>query len=92
MDEDVDNELKLRVKRALCDLIIVEWHMKHNNKDYKSRRNNDENGQVLLGLRHSYNLMKHNMDFYKIHRQEGASISNIVSFIDIRNQSSLAND
>ena len=47
-----------------------EWHQKHN-KGYKKRRNKDDNGQILFGLLHAYNSMKHNMDFIKIHKKEG---------------------
>lgn len=47
-----------------------EWHIRHNN-GYSGRKNSDTNGQVLHGLKHAYNCMKHNMDFIKIHKKEG---------------------
>nr|DAL96934.1 MAG TPA: hypothetical protein [Caudoviricetes sp.] len=50
-------------------LTTDEWHREHNDRNYENRLYNDDNGQVLLGLRYAYNLMKHNMDFYDIHNK-----------------------
>jgi hypothetical protein len=47
-----------------------EWHL-NNNKEYRKRRGKSDNGKVILGLRHAYNAVKHNMDFIKIHKSEG---------------------
>lgn len=52
-------------------LTTDELLMKYYGKDYEDRRNNDENGKIIPGLRHAYNLMKHGMDFYVLHKREG---------------------
>ncbi len=61
-------------------LTTDEWHKKHNNADYKNRRNNNEDGQILLGLRHAYNLVKHNMEFFKVHEANEGGIEFPISF------------
>ena len=43
----------------------------HGLEDYKSRRNTDEGGEVLFGMRHAFNMLKHNMDFFQIHKKDG---------------------
>ncbi|GKV55962.1 hypothetical protein NCCP2222_19090 [Sporosarcina sp. NCCP-2222] len=47
-------------------LTTEEWHWNHD-KPFKKRRNIDDRGQLLFGLRFAYNAMKHNMNFYEIH-------------------------
>ncbi|MDX8359834.1 hypothetical protein [Cytobacillus sp. IB215316] len=54
----------------LWTMTTNEWHQSHN-PQYKRRRNKDENGQLLFGLLHAYNSMKHNMEFITIHTNEG---------------------
>lgn len=48
-----------------------EWHIKHQKERYKKIRNKSKTGQILFGLQHAYNSMKHNMNFIKIHEKEG---------------------
>lgn len=47
-----------------------EWHLEHD-RSYRQKRSRDKKGQILFGLLHAYNSMKHNMDFIKIHEGEG---------------------
>ncbi|GIN38446.1 hypothetical protein [Heyndrickxia oleronia] len=51
-------------------LTTEEWHKKHN-RGYKKRKESDENGEILFGLLHAYNSMKHNMEFMTIHKRQG---------------------
>ncbi|MEC5422399.1 hypothetical protein QGM71_02700 [Virgibacillus sp. C22-A2] len=48
-----------------------EWHLEHGMEDYIDRRNKNKNGMLLNGMRHAYNMMKHNMGFFQIHQKEG---------------------
>ena len=52
-------------------LTTDEWHKKHYKNAYEERRDNNEKGQLLLGLIHAYNSMKHNMNFIEIHQRKG---------------------
>ncbi|SCG82729.1 hypothetical protein DW1_1156 [Proteiniborus sp. DW1] len=61
-------------------LTTDEWHKEHNDKDYKNRRNNDEDGRLLLGLRYAYNLMKHNMEFFHVFEANEGGIEFPFSF------------
>lgn len=51
-------------------LTTEEWHKKHN-RGYKKRKESNENGKILFGLKHAYNSMKHNMEFMTIHKRQG---------------------
>ncbi|TMN21823.1 hypothetical protein [Lentibacillus cibarius] len=71
IDLNHDQEIYAATGEVLLWVMTTnEWHQKHN-KGYKPRRNKHENGQILSGLLHAYNSMKHNMDFIKIHKKEG---------------------
>ncbi|RSL33842.1 hypothetical protein D7Z54_09130 [Salibacterium salarium] len=48
-----------------------DWHVTHNDSNYPQRKINDEYGQKLLGLRHSFNLLKHNLKFVEMHEEKG---------------------
>ncbi|MCF6461507.1 hypothetical protein [Clostridium sp. Cult3] len=76
LENSLENRNEKDIYSSIGELLLWvlttdEWHIEHNDDKYKNRRNNDINGQVLSGLRYAYNLMKHNMDFYTIHREEG---------------------
>lgn len=67
----IESRDKKEAYAAIGELLLwvmttEEWHWKHN-KGFKRRRNRHEKGQILFGLRHAYNSMKHNMIFYQIH-------------------------
>lgn len=71
-----ENPSDLDVYTAIGELLLWvvtsdEWHTKYGLSDYVSRRNQDEDGAILLGMRHAFNMLKHNMDFFQIHRKDG---------------------
>lgn len=67
-----ENEIYASTGETLLWVITTEeWHLKHKPSSYKYARSANESGQILLGLKHSYNSMKHNMNFIKIHQIEG---------------------
>ncbi len=73
--KSIDNRIERDIYSAIGELLLWvlttdEWNLIYNNK-YIDRKKNDSDGQVLFGLKHAYNLMKHNMNFYKIHKEEG---------------------
>lgn len=75
LNQAIKNKVEQDIYSAIGELLLWvlttdTWHKKYN-KNYKERRNNDKNGKVILGLRHSYNIMKHIMAPYKIHEQKG---------------------
>ncbi|KGR73637.1 hypothetical protein [Ureibacillus manganicus] len=47
-----------------------EWHCKNRNhqSSYKNKRKKETGGQYLLGLKHAYNSLKHEMTFMKLIR------------------------
>lgn len=51
-------------------LVTDEWHIAHN-PGYIDRRNVHNDGMILLGLRHAYNMVKHNMNIMQVHQHEG---------------------
>lgn len=82
--KSINNTIEKDIYVGIGELLLWvmttdEWHIKHN-RGYKNRRNNDENGQLLLGLRHAYNLMKHNMEFYSVHKADKGGIEFPISF------------
>lgn len=48
-----------------------EWHQIHGLGDYKKRRNKNTDGEIIFGMRHAFNMLKHNMAFFQIHRKNG---------------------
>lgn len=75
---ETDSPNDLDIYTAIGELLLWvvttdEWHIKHGLKDYKSRRNKDKNGEILFGMRHAFNMVKHNMDFFQIHRKNGGT-------------------
>ena len=46
-----------------------DWHLKNSNPYYKHRMEKDENGVIIYGMRHAFNMMKHNMQFMQIHEK-----------------------
>ncbi|MCU9614077.1 hypothetical protein OEV98_10950 [Caldibacillus lycopersici] len=59
-------------------IAMDEWHIKNRNlgNSYKKRRKIEIGGQYVLGLRHAYNSLKHNMTFIKPMRTK-----NLIEFI-----------
>lgn len=50
-----------------------QWH-----KDYY--KNTYKDSDILLGLRHAFNALKHNMNFIEIHKKDGGFIFNDFTF------------
>ena len=46
-----------------------DWHLNNGDSNYKRRMELDEKGILLYGMRHAFNMMKHNMDFMYIHEK-----------------------
>ncbi|WP_137744828.1 hypothetical protein [Robertmurraya siralis] len=66
-----DQEIYAATGEVLLWVLTTDlWHKKYN-MGYKRRKNNNKDGQLLFGLLHAYNCMKHNMDFIQIHSKEG---------------------
>lgn len=83
LKKSINDKIEPDIYASIGELLLWvlttdEWHSVHNN-GYNDRKKFDEEGQILFGLKHAYNLMKHNMNFYKIHREEGG-ISFPISF------------
>lgn len=51
-------------------LTTEEWHKKHN-IEYADVKQGDDNGVLIYGLRHAYNMVKHNMQFFLIYNKKG---------------------
>ncbi|CKE95530.1 Uncharacterised protein [Streptococcus pneumoniae] len=47
-----------------------DWHMEFNKENYLYRQKRDTRGILLFGLRHAYNMVKHNMNFIELHKTE----------------------
>lgn len=65
----------LSISAALSEVLFWlnaadEWHYKNKNHRnlYKNRRKDEKGGQYLLGLKHAYNSLKHEMTFIKLIR------------------------
>lgn len=52
---------------------IDEWHRLEKQKSYEDKRDNDDDGVVLTGMRFAINSIKHSMDFIQIHHKKGDS-------------------
>lgn len=71
VDSNIDVDIYVATGEMLLWIMTTsEWHLEHN-EGYRQRRNKDKKGQLLFGLLHSYNLMKHNMEFITLHQKEG---------------------
>jgi hypothetical protein len=46
-----------------------DWHLKNGHPKYQHRMENDKNGVLIYGMRHAFNMMKHNMQFMQIHEK-----------------------
>jgi|SRR5690625_1107495 len=70
-NENDSHEIYTAIGELLLWVITTEeWHLAHGDKDYIKRRNEGK-GVLIKGLRHAYNMVKHNMDFINIHQKEG---------------------
>lgn len=74
LQQAIEVEREQEIYAAIGELLLWvlttdKWHEK-NNTYYRNIRKGKER-QTILGLKHAYNLMKHNMNFYKIHKKEG---------------------
>ncbi|OAB41430.1 hypothetical protein [Paenibacillus glacialis] len=73
VDSNHEQEIYTALGETLLWIMTTdEWHLSHD-PIYKERRDLDEKGQLLLGLKHAYNSMKHNMYFIKIHNKMGGA-------------------
>lgn len=71
-DDLDDQDIYTAVGELLLWVVTTdEWYKIHGLKDYKSKRNKDENGKILFGMKHAFNMLKHNMAFFQIHRKDG---------------------
>lgn len=72
INENDDHEIYATTGELLLWVLTTEeWHLSHGDDDYKKRRDNSVNGILIKGLRHAYNMVKHNMEFISIHHKEG---------------------
>lgn len=51
-------------------IAINDWHMEFNKRDYSYSQKQDTRGDLIFGLRHAYNMVKHNMNFIELHKTE----------------------
>jgi len=71
-DDLDDQEIYTTVGELLLWVVTTdEWHKIHGLRGYKSRRNKDEDGNIIFGMKHAFNMLKHNMAFFQIHRKDG---------------------
>lgn len=72
IENNNDDEVYAATGELLMWVIATdEWHKEHGCDDYVERRDKSEDGVLLKGLLHAYNMMKHNMRFIQIHHKEG---------------------
>jgi len=70
--ENADLEIYASTGELLLWVLTTdEWHKIHGASDYEQKRDRNTNGIIMSGLRHAYNMMKHNMGFIQIHQKEG---------------------
>ena len=71
IDNNYEQDIYCSIGETLLWVLVTdEWHKDHDNS-YVIRRNNDKDGVILLGLRHAYNMVKHNMNIMRIHNKQG---------------------
>lgn len=67
-----DQEIYTAIGELLLWVVTTDdWHRKNGEYDYKKRMEKDKNGVILLGMRHAFNSLKHNMSIFQIHDKEG---------------------
>lgn len=65
----IEKELYLEIGNLLLWVLTTdEWHCKNNTPGYTDRKKVDSKGILLFGLRHAYNLIKHDMKCIQLHR------------------------
>lgn len=69
----IDKEDNIEVYASIGELLLwilttEEWHREHNKHKYE--RDRKYYGNTIKGLRHAYNMVKHNMEFFEIHRKK----------------------
>jgi hypothetical protein len=79
IEKNNDHEIYTAIGELLLWVMTThEWYIKYGLSDYEERAKQDNNGTLLYGLRHAYNSMKHNMNFFVIHnKKQGFSFDNI---------------
>ncbi|WP_433771749.1 hypothetical protein [Bacillus wiedmannii] len=66
-----ENKMYATLGETLLWIITTnDWHIEFNKKIYLMRQRNDIRGRVIFGLRHAYNMVKHNMNFIELHKTE----------------------
>lgn len=66
-EQDVYSEIG---NLLLWVLTTDEWHKKNETPAYNKRKFSDSEGCLLTGLRYAYNLIKHNMEFILLHKED----------------------
>lgn len=66
------NELNFYASSSELLMWIVashDWHIQNGDSQYTERMSADPKGEIIYGMRHAFNLMKHKMDFMYIHEK-----------------------
>lgn len=80
IEQENNNEVYASVGELLLWVLTTEeWHFEHNDQ-YKKYKNSNENGLIIYGLRHAYNMVKHNMQFFEIYQKHNGSEFNSLVF------------
>ncbi|WP_121615202.1 hypothetical protein [Virgibacillus halodenitrificans] len=80
IDQNDDCEVYASVGELLLWILTTEeWHIAHN-KRYRSEKNKSDSGLVIYGLRHAYNMVKHNMNFFEIYEIKSSGGFNSFQF------------
>ncbi|WP_117168878.1 hypothetical protein [Paraliobacillus sediminis] len=72
IEENNNHEIYASTGELLLWVLTTdEWHKKNGDSNYESKRDNSDGGKIMSGLRHAYNMVKHNMDLFEINQKEG---------------------
>src|SRR5690625_494902 len=68
--EENNNEVYASVGELLLWILTTEeFHFEHNIQ-YNTNKNYNRNALIIYGLRHAYNMVKHNMEFLSLFKKE----------------------